>query len=47
MFIPFGSTVDFILRQFRTKWKLFGECHVDGIVNGEGIDMWERGKDTE
>lgn len=42
--ILFGSSVPFVLRPNGTsgQWKLVGECYVHGIMNGEGIQMWEQ-----
>lgn len=44
IFIPFGSTVPFVLRQFKKRWKLVGECYVDGIMMVKVLTCGRAGK---
>lgn len=43
----FGSDVPFVLRPQEDKFRLIGETHVQGIMDGEMMEWWENGKATE
>jgi hypothetical protein len=37
--VLFGGRVPFILRNYGSYYKLIGECYVNGLMDGEAIDM--------
>jgi len=42
--ILFGSRVPFVLRKHGSVYRLVSDCYVDGLMDGEAIDMWKDGK---
>jgi hypothetical protein len=40
----FGSQVPFILRREGGRHRLIADCYIDGMMDGEGIDLWKNGK---
>ena len=42
-----GSDVPFVLRPQEDKFRLIGETHVQGIMNGEVIEWWKNGNARE
>ena len=45
--VLFGSDVPFVLRQQEDKFRLIGEAHVQGIMDGEVIKWWNCKKPEE
>jgi hypothetical protein len=42
--IFFGSRVPFILRKHDTFYRLISDCYINGLMDGEAINMWEDGE---
>ena len=44
--ILFGGRVPYVLRHTDPEniYRIVGECYVNGIMNGEAIDMWREGE---
>lgn len=42
--ILFGSQVPFFLRKHGSVYRLVGDCYVQGLMDGEAIDMWKNGE---
>jgi len=42
--IFFGATVPFIVQKHADVYRLVGEAYVQGVMDGEAIEMWQRGE---
>jgi hypothetical protein len=42
--ILFGSHVPFILRKHDTFYRLISDCYMNGLMDGEAVQMWEDGE---
>lgn len=40
----FGATVPFVLRRFKTAYRLVGAAYVQGVMAGEGMELWRTRK---
>lgn len=42
--VLFGSRVPFVLRKCGSAYRLVSDCYVQGLMDGEAIDMWNNGE---
>lgn len=40
----FGSQVPFIFRKCDSIYRIISNCYVQGLMDGEAIDMWKAGE---
>ena len=45
--VLFGGGVPYILREQERGWLFVGESYIDGLMNGEAVQAWQRGELTE
>lgn len=39
----FGARVPFLLREINGAYRLISDCYIESLMDGEAIEMWERG----
>jgi hypothetical protein len=39
--------VPFVVRGLERGWALLGECYVEGLMKGEGVEKFKRGRVKE
>jgi hypothetical protein len=42
--VLFGSRVPFVLRNHGLAYRLVSHCYLEGIMDGEAMDMWKKGE---
>lgn len=42
--VMYGSGTPSVFRSCRNQWLFVGDCHVDGLMQGERITRWQEGE---
>jgi hypothetical protein len=43
----FGGEVPFVVSRLERGWALLGECYVEGLMKGEGVEEFKKGRVKE